>query len=247
MENREMKKCLLDTHTHTVASGHAYNTLNEMIKAASDKGLEILGVTEHAPLMPGTCAEIYFQNLRAIRREKYGVKLLLGAELNIRDTDGNLDLSDRSVSELDMGIASMHPPCYAPSASREENTHAYIEAMKKPYINVIGHPDDERYPVDYLALVQAAKEQHVLLELNNNSLNPRGFRQGAKENDTRMLRYCKEYQVPVVMGSDAHVEEDVANFHFAEQLIQELDFPEELVMNYFPEKFLEYIPFAKFE
>ena len=46
---------VLDLHTHTIVSGHAYSTLREMAKAASDKGLELLGITEHAPKMPGTC------------------------------------------------------------------------------------------------------------------------------------------------------------------------------------------------
>ena len=45
----------IDTHTHTLASGHAYNTLNEMAQAAADKGLKGLAITEHAPEMPGTC------------------------------------------------------------------------------------------------------------------------------------------------------------------------------------------------
>lgn len=47
-------KTLLDVHTHTIASGHAYSTLQEMAKAAKDKGLEILGITEHGPNIPGT-------------------------------------------------------------------------------------------------------------------------------------------------------------------------------------------------
>ena len=40
---------ILDVHTHTIASGHAYNTMMEMIRAAQDKGLEVYGITEHAP------------------------------------------------------------------------------------------------------------------------------------------------------------------------------------------------------
>ena len=44
--------------------------------------------------------------------------------------------------------------------------------MKNPYLHIIGHPDDARYEVDYLALVQSAKEHRVLLEVNNNSLDP---------------------------------------------------------------------------
>ena len=73
----------IDTHTHTLASGHAYNTLNEMAQAAADKGLKGLAITEHAPEMPGTCHLFYFQNLRIVPRKKYGIELLLGTELNI--------------------------------------------------------------------------------------------------------------------------------------------------------------------
>ena len=53
-----MRKVLLDAHTHTVASGHAYSSLQEMAKAAADKGLEVLGITEHGPSVPGTCPTV---------------------------------------------------------------------------------------------------------------------------------------------------------------------------------------------
>ena len=47
-----------DLHTHTIASGHAYNTIREMARAAADKGLKALGITEHAPKLPGTCHRV---------------------------------------------------------------------------------------------------------------------------------------------------------------------------------------------
>ena len=53
-------KYVLDSHTHTVASGHAYSTLHEMAKEAAEKGLKLLGITEHSMTMPGTCHEYYF-------------------------------------------------------------------------------------------------------------------------------------------------------------------------------------------
>ena len=61
-------KTLLDVHTHTVASGHAFSTLQEMAVAASEKGLKLLGITEHAPGIPGTCSPIYFRNLHVVPR-----------------------------------------------------------------------------------------------------------------------------------------------------------------------------------
>lgn len=88
---------VLDLHTHTIVSGHAYCTLREMAKAASEKGLELLGITEHAPKMPGTCHKFYFENLRIVPREMYGIELLLGSEVNILDAQGTVDLSQRTM------------------------------------------------------------------------------------------------------------------------------------------------------
>ena len=69
---------LADLHTHTVASGHAYNTINEMVNAAKAKHLSILGITEHSMTMPGTCHEFYFNNLRNAKRDYGdGLELLL--------------------------------------------------------------------------------------------------------------------------------------------------------------------------
>ena len=72
-------KIELDVHTHTIASGHAFSTLQEMAQAAADKGLKVLGITEHSPGVPGTCHPIYFRNLHVVRRLMWGVELLGGA------------------------------------------------------------------------------------------------------------------------------------------------------------------------
>lgn len=231
MERREMSyNCVLDLHTHTIVSGHAYSTLREMAKAASDKGLELLGITEHAPMMPGSCQNFYFQNLKVVPREMYGIRLLLGCEANILDPEGNLDLSDKILSGMDIVIASLHLPCMKPG-TRSENTNAYLSAMKNPYVNIIGHPDDGRYEVDYRALAEGAKEYGKVLELNNHSLQPNCTRQNAVENDICMLDLCKEYGVPIVIDSDAHFDTLIGEFDEATALLKSLDFPEELVLN----------------
>lgn len=238
------ERILLDSHTHTIASGHAYNTINEMIHAAADKGLELLGITEHAPKMPGTCDEIYFQNFRALPREREGVKLVFGAEINVLDTDGSIDLAPWTLNEIDLGIVSMHTPCFT-SVNAKENTMAYVNAIKEPHINIIGHPDDARFPIDAELLVKAAKDAHVLIELNNNSLNPNGFRDDPRETDLKILEYCVKYDTPIILGSDAHIDLDIAKYNFALSLVDEVGFPKELIVNYSVEQYLEYVPFAK--
>ena len=67
-----MRKVFIDAHTHTVASGHAYSSLQEMAKAAADKGLEVLGITEHGPSVPGTCPTLYFCSPYLAKCTAYG-------------------------------------------------------------------------------------------------------------------------------------------------------------------------------
>lgn len=96
---------------------------------------------------------------------------MLGSEVNILDAKGTVDLPQKTMEKLDIIIASLHTPCMEPG-SCQENTEAYLNAMKNPCINIIGHPDDGRYEVDYEALVQGAKEYGKILELNNHSMDP---------------------------------------------------------------------------
>ena len=231
---------VLDSHTHTIASGHAYSTMHEMIRAAADKGLELIGITEHSMAMPGTCHEYYFMNMRILPRELYGIEVMHGVEANIMDRKGTLDMEEYLLKKMDVVIVSMHTPCMQ-SGSREENTEAAICAMKNPYVDILGHPDDSRYPLVYKAVVQAAKEQHVLIELNNNSLHPLGARQNPIPNDIEILKYCRQYQVPIILGSDAHTQEDVGNHRFVEILLEAVDFPEELIVNRSVEEYKKYI------
>ena len=111
------------------------------------------------------------------------------------------------------------------------NTQGLMNIMRNPYVDIIGHPDDGRYPVDYEELVKMAVETNTLLELNNNSLNPDGPRKNTKENDTQMLKYCKKLGASIVIGSDAHIAESIGDFKRAESLIEEVGFPQELVVN----------------
>lgn len=225
-----MSNYKIDLHTHTLASGHAFNTINEMVAEAKEKGMTHLGITEHAPSMPGASHIYYLQNLVVVPRKRGDLQLLLGCEANIIGFDGELDLDEYVLKQMDVVIASLHIPCLKPGTI-EENTNALVNAMKNPWVNIIGHPDDGRYQVDYETLVRAAKETHTLIEINNNSLRPTGPRKGARENDIKILELCRQYEVPVILGSDAHVSDDIANFDVAEALIQELKFPEELIVN----------------
>ena len=125
-------KVAVETHSHTLASGHAYCTIKEMTAKAAELGLEGIAITEHAPEMPGSCHKFYFQNLKIMPRKLNGIDVLFGTELNIMDTKGTVDLDDWVLDEMDIVIASIHPPCYGKSRGRELNTQAYVNIMKNP-------------------------------------------------------------------------------------------------------------------
>ncbi|MBR5374609.1 MAG: phosphatase [Paludibacteraceae bacterium] len=229
-------KVALDVHTHTIVSGHAYSTIQEMAKAAAEKGLQILGMAEHGPTIKGACDSAYFNNLSVIPEEIYGVKILVGAEINILDTYGSLDLSEKSIRKLKIRIAGIHHSCYRPGTV-EENTDAVIGVMKNPLIDIISHPADGTADLDYERLVQTAKETRAMLEINNSSLSPSRGKEKAWECHKQLLTLCKKYELMVIMGSDAHISFDVARYDHIYRLLQEVEFPEALLINDKPDLF----------
>ncbi|MCI8888607.1 MAG: phosphatase [Hungatella sp.] len=235
---------IIDLHTHTIACGHAYNTLYEMIQAGADAGMKLFGSSDHGPLTPGSCHKFYFTNFKSIPRELFGIHVLMGCEVNILDFEGHVDLDPSLLAKIDYAIASLHISTCAPGTV-SQNTDAYIHVMKNPFVQIIGHPDDDRYPVDYDALVAAAKEHRMILEVNNSSFHPLSSRSGAREHYLTMLERCVHYQVPILMGSDAHSTAGAGRHSRAIQLLEEIDFPQELVLNTSVEKLFPYIPVLK--
>ncbi len=233
-------RTLLDLHTHTIASGHAYSTIQEMAQAAADKGLEILGITEHAPALPGACDSIYFRNLHVVPRQMYGVRLLMGVELNILDTTGRLDLDEKHYRCCDIRIAGIHALCWQ-GGTRTQNTDAMIAAIENPWTHIISHPGDGTAELDFEPIVRAAARTQTLLEINSSSLIPLRGKTAARPNNLELLRLCRRLDVPVILGSDAHISFSIADYQYALPLLTESDFPDELVMNYYPHQALEYM------
>lgn len=229
---------LVDLHTHTIASGHAFNTLYEMAKSASEKGLGLYGVSDHGPAMEGSANRFYFIAGDRVPNEMFGVRTLFGIEFNIIDFDGSVDVNGMWTKNLKYGIASLHDVCIQPG-TQKENTWAYIKAMANPHVNIIGHPDDATYDVDMETLAKAAKDNNVILELNENSVKPKSYRGNARVNSLRMLEAAAKYGTKILMGSDAHIEYEIGSHRYGHEILKEVGFPEDLVLNKSVEETLE--------
>ena len=164
---------IADLHTHTLCATHAYNTFTEMAAAAKEIGYCALAVTDHAPAMPDSPHAWHFQNWSAMPREIGGVVMLYGAEANVMDTKGGLDLSESQLKAQDWVVASIHSSCVPGLLTRREANRLWLAVAENPYVDIIGHSEQENYRYDYDLVTKAFARNHKVVELNGNSFNVR--------------------------------------------------------------------------
>lgn len=219
---------LSDLHTHTLACGHAYSTIYENISHAAEIGLLVLGLSEHGYGMTDL-SPIYFKGQRNIPEYVKGVRILKGIEANIIDYSGKL-FEESVIKYLDYAIASLHLRCISPG-SRLENTKAVLGAIDNEGVSIIGHLDDLSYPIDYDEVVRALKTSGKTTEINNASLMISTNRVGARENYKELFKACEKHSLEIFINSDAHFASNVGEFKEAFELIEEYNFPKELILN----------------
>lgn len=220
-----------------MASTHAYNTVDENAAYAAQTGLQAIAVTDHGPAMPDAPHLWHFYNLAVLPRVINGVTVLKGAEANIIDFDGNLDLDDISYKRLEWINASFHTPSCQPGTVAE-HTRAYLNVAKNPHVDVIAHSGTEAFRYDYETGIKAFKEYGKLVEINEASQR---VRKGAAENCAEIARLCKKYEVPIVVNSDAHYKTSLGVYPNSLQMLEEIGFPEKLIINADAARFAAYV------
>lgn len=200
-----------ELHCHTKWSDGA-NTVEEMARAARERGYEYLAITDHSPPMGwGVKPENFRKLIREIRQvsERLGFPILAGIEVDIAP-DGSLHMDEDILRQLDIVIASVHS---AMKMSREEMTKRIVKAMENPLVHILGHPTgrliNQRppYEVDLEALVERARQTGVALEIN-------GSPERLDLNDEN-ARYAKEAGVLLSLGTDAHHDDHLDFMRFA--------------------------------
>ncbi len=230
-------KIIADTHTHTIASTHAYATATEMISEAARLGLYAIALTDHAPTMPGAPQLWYFHNLSAIPSTYMGVRVLKGVEANIKDFDGSLDLPDYTLSLLEWVVASIHDVTLDQTKTRvsvESVSQLYLEAAKNPYINVIGHCGSVAFKFDYERVLPELGAAGKLIEINDSAFKNN---KSCVPNCVEIAKICKRKSIPIIVNTDAHFTTQMGRFDGSTAMLREIGFPEELVVNSSVERF----------
>jgi DNA polymerase (family 10) len=190
-------------HCHTVASdGH--NTLEEMVTAAQELGLEYLGIAEHSKSsiqahgIDATKLRAQIAAIRKLNKKFNDFRVFAGVECDVL-RDGKLDFEDEILAELDFAVASIHSVFNLPEA---EMTKRIIRAIENPFITILGHPTGrlllkrDPYLVDVPAVLEAAAATGTWIELN---AAPKRL-----DLDWRWWPLAKEKGVKCVINPDAH-------------------------------------------
>lgn len=250
-----------DVHTHTLYSRHAYSTLEENVREAAERRIELLGVTEHFSDMLFPTRDLrnyqYFVNLGCWPRSWHGLTLLRGVEADIVDLDGRLygydipfswfgrgvgtgpdSLKDVVFRNVDYAIASVHDHGWADDAPIARTTEMYIRALSDPRVLIVGHPGRAGVPFELDPVLEAARDQHKLIEINEHSLNTPEGHDRSYVPCRRIAERCAELGVGIAVNSDAHISYDVGRFQAVPALLDEIDFPADLIATRSADAFL---------
>jgi putative hydrolase len=154
------------------------------------------------------------------------------------DDEGKLDLGAGLLAQMEFVIASFHRGTFPPK-DKETHTKALVCAMENNAdMHILGHPGCKFFPMDIEAVVQAAARTCTIIEINNQSLNPECYRFHGQETFLEILKFCKQYGVPVLASSDAHYHTSVGNLERAKEVILKAGIGEEQVVNTCAKRFL---------
>jgi DNA polymerase (family 10) len=192
-----------DLQVHTSATDGVHD-LAEMVDAARRRGYEYVAITDHTRAVRvagGLTRGQFHGQFRAIERLQKkctGITILKGAEVDILD-NGELDLDDETLAELDVVIVAVHSQL---NVSRAAMTKRIIRALRHPHVQILAHPTGrligkrEPYQVDFEQILKAAADHGVALEIN---AQPERL-----DLDDAQARAAHEAGVPLVISTDAH-------------------------------------------
>lgn len=215
-------KLTFDYHTHTIHS-HGKGTIRENVMAAREKGLTEIAITDHGPghLEHGLKREDIPEMRRIVtelNKEFDDIKIYLGVEANIIDTEFALDVLPDEFSNFDFVIAGYHYGLknghngenwrefymgYHNKKVLIRNTDMALRAIYDNDLKILTHPGDKA-SFDMIELAKACAETNTLMEINtqHDALN------------SVQIKQCAEFDVQFILSSDAHTPEDVGEFSY---------------------------------
>ena len=225
----------VDYHAHSIFSKCGLHTVVEMLTRAKELGLKGLGITDHGPELRGHLNSVFFDRLFEPVR---GIKLLKGIECNLTSKKGEIDCLMDFMKYMDIILLGIHHNTEQ-GQDKAVYTDMLITAMQKnPYVDIIVHLNDPRYPVEFKPVIEAAKDLGMVLEINNSKLL---LNRISQETTEEIIIACMKINCKIALCSDAHAVNEIGRDDCIQPVLKKLEFPEEMIVNSNAEKAFAFI------
>jgi putative hydrolase len=216
----------VDLHVHSLFSSCGLHTILELLDQGRRTGLAAMAITDHGLAVGnGRLTSVFFERFKCPYND---IVLYKGIELNLLDDKGNIDIVWQFMPFIDILLLGVHPNL-PPHGSREQYTTMLCAAIdKNPYIDIITHPNDPAYPLDYLRLAQKAKEYGIALELNNSKIL---YNRGTVEDTLELVAACKQAGCLVAVNSDTHALHELGRDEAVRPILDRARFPADRIVN----------------
>ncbi len=214
----------IDLHVHSLFSHCGLHTVLELINQARLTGMKGLAITDHGLTMGGRLNDVFFNRFHCPYDD---LELLKGIECNILDEKGTIDLPSAFVPFLNVVLLGIHHNT-PKGCSREYYTSLLIRAMEKnSCVDIISHPNDTAFPLDYQPVARKASAMGMALELNNSRIL---YSRSSIEDTISLLQICRQEKCFIAVCSDTHAIHELGQDSSVAPLLKRVDFPEELVV-----------------
>lgn len=237
---------IADMHTHTTFSLHAFSTIKENIEAAQKIGLKYLAITDHV-YCDGSNVNIKNERARIqymgerVNRYLEGMQVINGAEFNIGQTVPYYEKLKNNIVWRPIGLHNWFIDTenitldevyrhFLNAAKDGHNAFVHIEReLHKVEGGIHGDTIDKPLKEFFQAMVHMAKRMNVILEVNESSLETDEC--GTANRLRYWLALAKENRNIISLGTDAHYCDEVGQFPLVIELLNEIDYPKELILN----------------
>jgi putative hydrolase len=185
-----------------------------------------MAITDHGlGVGNGRLTSVFFERFKCPYDD---LILYKGMELNVLDDKGNIDIIWQYVPFIDILLLGVHPNL-PPHGNRDHYTSMLCAAIEKnPFVDIISHPNDPAYPLDYLRIATVAHKHGMALELNNSKVL---YRRSTAEDALELIAACKQTGCPMAVNSDTHALHELGGDEAVVPLLEKAQFPRELIVN----------------
>lgn len=216
----------VDLHIHSLFSFCGLHTFLELIEQAHKLNLKAMAITDHGPAVGGgRLNSVFFERLKCPYPD---LTLYKGVELNLLDEPGKIDVPWKFMPFIDILLLGVHPNL-KPQKPKHYFTELLLAAMdENPFIDIISHPNDPQYPVDYDNLAKKAAQKGMALELNNSKIL---YKRSMVGDTLELILACKRANCRMAVNSDTHAIHELGHDEAVRPLLADAGFPDELIVN----------------